>query len=118
MSDFIAFELIPILAVFWIVVGGLGLAGVVAASILAFVSGKPLRSEGSEVPVPPGEVVRLLGLFGGWFLLFVVLGFIFLELADRRADGAQLILSIFGSLSLLGGTVALFVLWRPRRQAS
>jgi CHASE3 domain sensor protein len=45
-------------------------------------------------------------IFGSGSLFFVVLGFVYLELIERRAQGPQLILTVFGSLSVLGGILS------------
>ena len=116
VTDFIAFDLIPVLAIFWIVVGGLGVAMVGAMSIHVLVLDKPIRSEDTGELVPKGEAAKLLAMLGSGGAFFVGLGFLFLELVEQEASNAELILSVFGSLCLLGGILALILIWRGLRQ--
>ena len=113
MADFIAFELVPILAMFWFVGGGLVLAGVFA---LELVRRRRIGRLGNGELTRRGEADKSLAWTVGLALSLVVLGFALLTLVER-ATGPYLILTVLGSAVALGGIITLVEFWpRSRRR--
>src|SRR5690348_9363611 len=98
MGQFLAFTLIPILAAVWTAGGSLVLVIEIISSARAFIQGKAIRE----------EINATLGALG---LLFVVLGVAFRALSEQQERGPQLVLLLFGAVSLCGAIATLFLLW-------
>jgi hypothetical protein len=105
MAHFLAFRLIPILAALWIGGGSLALAMEVISGARAVIQRKPIRT----------EVNLTLAGFG---LVFVVTGLVFTILSRQQDRGPQLVLLLFGGVSLLGASAPLITLWVDRRRRS
>jgi uncharacterized membrane protein len=103
MGQFFAFTLIPILAALWIAGGSLFLLIEVISSARAVVRAKAIREEVNAT-------------LAGLGFLFVILGVAFRALSERQERGPQLVLLLFGGVSLLGAIAALFLLWPEFRR--
>lgn len=103
MGQFLAFTLIPILAAVWIAGGSLVFVIEIISSARAFIQGKAIRE----------EINATLGALG---LLFVILGVAFRALSEQQERGPQLVLLLFGAVSLCGAIATLFLLWPEIRR--
>jgi hypothetical protein len=103
MAPFVAFKIIPVLAALWIAGGGLVLTIEVITAAWAFILGKAVRTE-FNAPL------AALGL------VFVAMGLVFRALSGEQERGPQLVLLLFGGVSLLGALVTLVVLWPDLRR--
>jgi hypothetical protein len=103
MAQFVAFELIPILAALWIAGGTLVLAIEMIGSARAIIRGEVVRTAVN---------VTLVGL--GFLLL--TLGLAFRAMTAQEGENPRIVLLLFGGVSLLGAIVALFFLWPGLRR--
>jgi hypothetical protein len=103
MAQFVAFKLIPVFAVLWIAGGGFIVAIEIISFIRAFIAGKAIRS----------EVNAALGTIG---IVLLILGLVFRAISEQQERGPQLVLLLFGAVSLLGGIVTVLFLWQGLRQ--
>lgn len=111
MAEFIAYELVPILATFWVAGGSVGLAFISVFAVSEFVL-PPGRTEGTT---ERRQEAKTLAMSGSAYLLAVAMGLVMLRLIKQEAKEPQLIMLVIGSLVLLGGFLTAFFLWRGRR---
>jgi hypothetical protein len=104
MGQFVAFKLVPIFAALWIGGGGLVLIIEVIAAARALRRGKAIRTTVNASLVALG-------------FLFLVVGLLFRTLSQQREQDPELVLLLFGAVSLLGASAPLFLLWQQRRRA-
>ena len=114
MAEFVAFTFVPVVAVWWIVVGSLGLLVTFWIGIVAF------RREArmDRVEAAGRDAAKRLAALGAAFSFAIIVGIAMSRLAEQKADGPNTILFALASVSLLGGLAASFYLWwafrRPR----
>ena len=111
MADFIAFDFAPVLAIWWIGVGCLGLVfTIVMFATVAL--GKPVRNERTGELCSRSDSAKTIAMLGSAFLFAAAVGITILKLTERKTDDPQSILLIMGALCALGGILAAIFLWR------
>ena len=103
--------LIPAMATWWMVVGGLILAFVLVFSVATHVFKKPVYDRDTRELVDPASLRRTEVLIGGSALFFTLAG-AWLNWSDDGASKVQFVVwSMVG-----GGLIAAVVLWRSLRR--
>jgi hypothetical protein len=106
MYDLLLNTIIPVLAVFWMVVGGIGLSFVLVSQIRP-----PAELEGTDELANPKEVAKTDLLNGGMAFFFLVAGSWLHWSDDQHLKVPFLVL-----VSALGAAIATAVLWRSSRR--
>lgn len=116
MAKFIAFEFVPFSATLFIWVGCASFIFIACMGVAVFAFGKPVRDTETGDIVPLTKVAKTLMTIGGANLFFVAVGLTLSNLTQNVALDPEPILWVFGSLNLLGGLFALFLIWHRLRR--
>lgn len=111
MTDFLLTTIVPILAVFWMVVGGLIFAFMATMAVAVHVFGRPMREAGTDKLADPKQAAKTELIIGGWGLAFAAAGAWLFWSEDQALKGQFLFVACAG-----GGLIAITVLWSAFRR--
>ena len=111
MIDSFLSTVMPILAVFWMVVGGIIFAFIGVISVGRRIFRWPVKAAGTDKPANPKQLMRTEVLIAGWGLAFAAAGSWLHWGEDDELKGQFLIVT-----HTLGAIITLAILWRAFRR--